>query len=279
MRHKILPVLFAIATLSACKNDTTTTEKTETPAPVSKQAEQIFKNKGHELIYNLTQKVGDYKKLRSKNDVVYTYTYTKPDGKTDVSTEKYIFENELSYGAYKRHERTMPNLKGLIEQGYDGETYWLKHNGTVITDTTQLKRVAFSRPTNFYWFAMFQKLLDPGLTYNYLGETTSGGQNYAIVKVGFASTDNTPKDIYQLYINTSTGLVDHFLFTVADFGIMDAPFLMQVAYEDVDGLLIPTKRKYKKSDWNALVTDAPWTTVTWEDIRFNTGLSTSLFKK
>ena len=53
---------------------------------------------------------------------------------------------------------------------------------------------------------------------------------------------------------------------------------MVLEYETVDGILIPTKRKYKASNWNADVTDEPWITVNWTDISFNNGLSKDVFK-
>ncbi|MUU78276.1 hypothetical protein GN138_07455 [Winogradskyella sp. HL2-2] len=257
--------------------DKTTKEVDNTEAV--KTEPMTFKNKGHELVYNLTQKTGNYQTLLNKKDVVYTYTYKTPKGEIDISTEKYIFNGELSYGAYSQHQRTLPQLEGLIEQGYDGSEFWLKNNGTIIEDEAALKRVAFNRPTNFYWFAMMPKLLDPGVIYEYLGDKTIDSIVYDIVKVSFTSTDNKPTDIYQLYINKNTGLVDQFLFTVADFGKMEVPFLMKVEYEDIEGILIPTKRKYKSSNWEAEVTDQPWISVNWTNIKFNNGLKEAIFKK
>lgn len=238
-----------------------------------------FQNKGHELVYDMVQKVGDYNKLNNKKNVKYTYTYQTPDNSTDISTEKYIFDGELSYGSYKRHERTFPQLEGEIEQGYDGSEYWLKHNGEIIQDDKLLKRVAFNRPTNFYWFTMMQKLLDPGLNYELLGDKKIDNQDYDIVKVSFKSEDNKPTDIYQLYINRKTGLVDQFLFTVADFGKMEVPNLMKLKYEEIDGILIPTKRQYKQSTWDAEVTDKPWINVTWSNIKFNNDFTKEDFRK
>ena len=164
------------------------------------EANPNFANKGHELFYAMVQEVGDYSTLFNKKNVVYTYTYQTPDGKTDISTEKYIFDGELSYGIYKQHERTFPQLAGTIEQGFDGNEYWLKHDGEVLSDESLLKRVAFNRPTNFYWFAMMQKLLDPGLNYEHLGEKNIDNQTYDIVKITFDSADDKPTDIYQLYL-------------------------------------------------------------------------------
>ena len=244
----------------------------EEKQPDSAQTTTTEINPGLELVKNSLKQTGDYKMLRSKKDVVYTYSYTTPDGKTDVSTEKYIFDGELSYGKYETHERTFPQMEGVVEQSFDGTNYWLRHNGKLVSDTTALKRVTFNRPTNFYWFAMFQKLTDPGLNYEYLGEQNHQDQSYDVVKVSFESAEK-PQDIYQVYINKETGLIDQFLFTVSEFGMVDTPLLMQVEYEEVEGMLIPSKRKYKRSNWDAEINDSPWIEVNWSEIRFNNGLN------
>ncbi|WP_347373109.1 DUF6503 family protein [Aequorivita sp. Q41] len=279
MKIKLLVGIALSVSLFSCKNDTHShNTQTQPQADTTEISAPKFDNKGHELVYNMVQKVGDMAKLHSKKNVIYTYTYQTPDGKTDISKEKYLFDGELSYGAYEKHERTLPDLEGLIEQGYDGTEFWLKHNGEIVNDDKLLKPVAFNRPTNFYWFTMMQKLLDDGLFYEYVGEKTINNKPYNVVKVTFETTDAKPKDIYQLYINKETDLVDQFLFTVADFNKMD-PLLMEVTYENIDGLLLPTKRKYKNSNWDAVVTDQPWILVNWSDITFNNELTKADFKK
>ncbi len=277
MKTKLLITAFlASITFSSC--DTKVKDKVETVKPKEKEV-MVFKNKGHELVYEMVQKVGDYKKLSDRKDVVYTYTYQTPDGKTDISTEKYIFNGELSYGKYDKHERVFADLEGTIEQSYDGKEFWLKHKGEVIEDEKRIKRVVFNRPTNFYWFAMLPKLLDPGLNYEYVESTKEEDKNYNIVKISFSSNEK-PADIYQVYINKETKLMDHFLFTVAEFGIVEKPLLMKVAYEDVDGLLIPTKRQYKKVEsWSTLDNGSPWINVNWTNIKFNNNLKPEDFKK
>jgi len=264
-----IAVLLLIGLFASCNNNHQI-EHEETKPKVD--------NKGHELVLNMINKVGDYKQLREKNDVTYTYTYTTPNGEADVSTEKYLFDGEYSYGNYSKHERTLPQLEGGIEQGYDGNEFWLKHNGEVIQDEAMMKRVSFNRPTNFYWFTMMQKLADPGLNYEYLEKESREDSEYDIVRVTFVSQGEKPTDIYQLYINEETSIVDKFLFTVADFGAM-TPKLMEVEYEEIEGMLIPTKRQYKNSTWNADITDEPWIKVAWTDIQFDTGLTSGDFKK
>ncbi|MRI01667.1 hypothetical protein GH721_14075 [Kriegella sp. EG-1] len=251
---------------AGCKDASTKEVNQETLQTKTKIS---FQNKAHELVYNMIEKVGNYQNLKTKKDVTYYYTYTTPDGSTDKSIEKYIFEGELSYGKYNQHQRTLPQIEGIMEQGFDGKEYWLKANGTVVNDSTALKKVMFNRPTNFYWFTMLQKLNDPGLKYEYLGEKVIDNKNFDIVKVSFELNNNKPTDIYQLYINKKTGIVDQFLFTVAEYGVVDTPLLMQLEYEEVDDFLIPTIRKYKKSNWEAKVTDAPWILVNWSNITFN----------
>ncbi|WP_366185774.1 hypothetical protein [Flavobacterium ovatum] len=276
MKSTLCLGLVCLVALSGCRNaqKEASKEKEDVTAVVAPN----FQNKGHELVYKMVQKVGDYNKLLQKQDVVYTYTYQTPDGKTDFSTEKYLFDGELSYGLLKQHERTLPELDGTIEQGYDGAEYWIKHNGAELQDPAIVKRAVFSRATNFYWFAMMQKLLDPGIKYQYVGEKISNGIGYDVVKIDFESNDNKPKDTYQLYINQQTNLVDQFLFTVVDFGKID-PMLMKLEYENVEGILIPTKRKYKASNWDALETKDPWILVNWTNIKFNNQLTRAEFKK
>lgn len=271
----VIPIISIFLIVLSCKN---VSEQDTKNVEVQSKAYTTFDNKGHELVYHMVEKVGNYKKLKNKRDVVYNYTYTTPDGKTDISTEKYIFDGELSYGKYKQHERTLPHLMGVLEQGYDGKEFWLKANGKVVNDTTALKRVKFNRPTNYYWFTMFQKLLDPGLNYDYLGEKVIDSNRFDVVKISFELKHNNPTDIYQLYINKTTGLVDQFLFTVADFGAME-PRLMQLKYETIDGFIIPTKRQYKLSNWDAKITDEPWILVDWTNITFTSNLSISTFAK
>ena len=244
----------------------------------NKENNSTSDNKAYDLVKTMVKKVGSIDKLKSKKDVSYTYTYTTPDGKYDQSIEKYIFDGELSYGQYLTHQRTFPDLDGTIEQGYDGSEYWLKHEGKILNDEKRIKKVKFNRPTNYYWFTMMQKLLDPGMIYEYIGSSKIDNKDYDIVKISFEPQGDKPSDIYQLYINKKTSLVDQFLFTVADFGMME-PKLMQVQYEELDGIYIPSKRQYKASNWNAEVTDKPWIKVLWTNIRFNNNLKKEAFKK
>ena len=268
----ILVIIFS-ALLTACGNKEAKTK--ETSKSVEVQAPE-FQNKGHELVYKMTQETGSYQDLLNLNDIVFNYTYRTPDQKEDVSIESYIFNGELSHGSYLKHERTLPNLKGKMQQGYNGKDFWLKMDGQEITDSNAIESVTFTRKTNFYWFAMMQKLLDPGIKYEYLGQNNIAGKLYDIVKITFHTADDVASDTYQLYINPETHLVDQFLFTVVSKNVTD-PILMRVKYENVEGILLTTYRKYTKSDWEANVLKDAWVEEITKDIKFNQNLDRTLF--
>lgn len=270
---KLIHVIIFSTLLTACGNKEAKTKETTKAVEVQTP---IFQNKGHELVYKMTQETGSYKDLLNLKDIVFNYTYRTPDQKEDVSIESYIFNGELSHGSYLKHERTLPNLKGKMQQGYNGKDFWLKMDGQDITDSSAIESVTFTRKTNFYWFAMMHKLLDPGINYEYLGEDTIEGKLYDIVKITFNTADNVASDTYQLYINPATRLVDQFLFTVVSKNVTD-PILMRVNYEKVEGILLTTYRKYTKSDWEATVLKDVWIEEITKDIKFNQNLDTALF--
>lgn len=259
--------------LTACGNKEAKTK--ETTKTVEVQMPE-FQNKGHELVYKMIQEAGSYKDLLNLKDIVFNYTYRTPDQKEDISIESYIFDGELSHATYLKHERTLPDLKGKMQQGFNGKDFWLKIDGQEITDSTAIASVTFTRKTNFYWFAMMQKLLDPGINYEYLGQDNIEDKLYDIVKITYSTAEDVASDTYQLYINPETHLVDQFLFTVVSKNVTD-PLLMRVEYENVDGILLTTYRKYTKSDWEANVINEAWVEEITKDIKFNQNLDRALF--
>jgi hypothetical protein len=267
----VIAIIFSTL-LTACGNKKVKSEETSKKTEVQVPK---FKNKGHELVYKMTQITGSYKDLLNLKDIVFNYTYRTPDKKEDISIESYIFEGEQSYGTYLKHERTLPNLKGKMEQGFDGKGFWLKIDEKKVTDPKAIESVTFTRKTNFYWFAMMQKLLDPNINYEYLGQKNVLDKTYDVVKVTFESKNDTATDIYQLYINPKTHLVDQFLFTVVSKNVTN-PILMRVTYENVNGILLTTYRKYTKSNWDANVIKDVWVEEITKDIKFNQKLDKAL---
>lgn len=238
------------------------------------QAQDDAKSK----VMNMVAKVGGMDALHGKKDVTYTYLYEHPSNGRDVSTETYVFDGEKSHAVYTEAKNMGMDGKKVV-QGYNGKTAWVTVDGVAVTEGQGLRMADFLRKTNYYWFAMFHKLGDPGLTYVDKGKRTVDGIEYHIVEVGFESGVGDVQDTYLLYINPYTGLADQFLFTVEDFGLKD-PLMMRVTYETIEGVTLPTVRKYTPSNWDGdIPADAPWILEIMQDIRFNTGVPASLFEK
>lgn len=232
------------------------------------------------LVAKVVEEAGGEDALHRKRDVEYVYVYRRGDtGGLDVSLERYLFDGEKSWARYELAENMDQKPRSTIIQGFDGTTTWQVVESHVTTDAASLRRADFLRKTNFYWFAMTFKLLDPGLRYRYEGRREVNGVRYELVKITFDEDVGDVSDTYLLYINPNTWRVDQFLFTVLDFGKTE-PLLMEVEYERIDGVLLPTRRRYAPARWNGeLRKDARWTDELSLGIRFDNGFSSGLFER
>ena len=232
------------------------------------------------LIVIMVSEVGDVNNLKSLRDVEYVLTYRDSStGKEDVSVERYIFDGELSYGTYNKHELyVLPDKKGKVVQGYNGMESWATLDGSLLEDPADLKMAHFIRKANIYWFCMMPKLLDPGVNFSYAGKRKSDGINYELVEITFGKNVGETRDKFLLYINPKTYLVDQFLFTIKALDLKD-PLLMKVEYEEVSGINLPVKRKMTQSNWKGEVLEDSWTEEYMTDIKFNNGFNKSDFNK
>ncbi len=234
------------------------------------------------LVAKVVEEAGGRDALRAKRDVEYTYLYRNADtGAIDLSIERYRFEGEKSWARYDMHENAFPDAPGVIVQGHDGKTTWQTDAGKRVRDPAALKRADFLRKTNFYWFAMTFKLLDPGMNYAYRGKRSAGGTVYDLVEVTFDAGVGDVSDTYLLYINPKTKRVDQFLFTVLDFGRTE-PLLMTVEYERVEGVLLPMRRRYAPATWSGRLRETgkqvKWTDEISTGVRFDNGFSDAMFQ-
>lgn len=230
------------------------------------------------LVDRVHAAVGGLDRLKALKDVEYTYVYRdNATGEEDISLERYVFEGELSWARYsKREKHALPAMAGEIVQGYDGNRTWVTRDGVLLENEQAVGTADFLRKTNYYWFAMMFKLLDPGISYAYEGSRQVGATAYDLVRIGFAEGVGDASDTYLLYINPQTGLVDRFLFTVMDFG-MSEPLLMTVEYAEVEGLKLPAVRRYIQSNWAGEIVGEAWIDEIMSEIRFDNGFDVAAF--
>tara|TARA_R110002051_G_scaffold290773_2_gene354479 strand:- start:11449 stop:12297 length:849 start_codon:yes stop_codon:yes gene_type:complete len=228
------------------------------------------------LLSEIEKAHGGWNHLRSKNDVEYHYEYTVTDGKADISTERYIFENEISFGHYTRHEiNTLPTENGIVTHLFDGE----KTKVTLSEDTIEKERTIavaeFVRRANYFWFVMPYKLNDTGTIARYLGTEVHNEITYFKLEVTYdeAATEKEQNDIYILYINPDTYVIDRFYFSLPFLGINAPVILAEYTYEMVEGQNLATNRIYFLPDAKGAYGEIPSITQTLSQIKFDNGFT------
>lgn len=219
---------------------------------------------------------GGWNALRRKKDVEYHYAYTVPEGKADISTERYIFEDEISFGHYTRHEiNTLPTEKGIVTHLFDGEKTRMTLNETAVENERTVSIAQFVRRANYFWFVMPYKLNDPGTIAKYLGTEVYKGTTYDKLEVTYdpSVTGKEKNDIYILYINQDTKMIDRFYFSLPFLGI-DAPLIIaEYNYEAMEDQKIAVTRNYFLPNTNGSYDTEPSITQTLSQIKFNNGFT------
>ncbi len=265
--------LFLLFLASGCLSNGNQSEKDHNTSSTQQ-------TKARQLILEMISAAGGVEALKNLKDVSYQYTYTSFDGFADISTERYIFDGEYSWAQYTEHNNAvMTNTEGIITQGYDGIEGWVAVDGVTSKDRAAIQMSTFFRKTNFYWFCMNFKLLDPGVIHLYEGTREVNDINYEMVRISFEKQAGSTTDEFLLYLNPETKLIDQFLFTVKALGI-NTPLMMKLRYEEFSGAKLTTYRAYAPANWQGeLTSDEGWTTQISDNIQFNNGFKPSVFRR
>ncbi len=263
--------LIILTTLIACKQ---ADQKSIVKAKITKSA--IDETHPSAILAAVEKTHGGWDHLRRKKDVAYHYEYTVTEGKADISTERYIFDNEISFGYYTRHEiNTLPTEKGIVTHFFDGENTTITLNENSIEKEKSVAIAEFVRRANYFWFVMPYKLNDSGTISKYLGTEVHNEITYSKVEVTYdaAATGKAENDIYILYINPDTHTIDRFYFSLPFLGINAPVILAEYTYEMVQGQKLATKRIYFLPDSEGTYGKAPSITQTLSQIKFNNGFT------
>ena len=247
MNRTFKPTLLGLSILVLAMSHCTQTEKKQAEAKEQKPITVLYDtNDPKSRILTVAEACGGIERLKALKDVEFDYHYLKPNGKKDISKERYIFDKEISWAKYSIHEDMVsPNLEGDIVQFYDGETYEVYNQGNKLSNAHDISVGQFSRQTNFMWFTMMFKLTDPGTVYEYLGKKEVEGTNYDLLKVTYdpVITEKEHNDTYILYINPDSKMVELFKFSIEEFGINNPIILSKVTYTDMSGIKVISRRE------------------------------------
>jgi hypothetical protein len=120
-------------------------------------------------------------------------------------------------------------------------------NGQPVADPKDLLAFGYRRFINdTYWLLMGFKTFDPGVTREYAGEKSENGAVHDIVKLSFSNVGLTPGDVYWMWVNRDTGLVDQWHMKLQGMKPEDEPSVVTFRdYRRFGGLLISTRREMK----------------------------------
>jgi len=221
---------------------------------------------------------GGWDKLASKSDVEFTYVYDNKAKGMDISTERYIFDDETSWAEYSRHEvNVMPDQTGTVKQCLMDGKPMVSLNGESVANPEALGGAVFLRSANYFWFTMMYKLDDPGTVHKYLGQENINGINYDKVNLTYdpAVVGKEVNDEYILYFNPKTKLIDIFMFSLPAIDVNEPVLKMEVEYSKIDDIYVATKRvaSFPDKDGNY----APGLEQTTKDVKFNNRFKSSDF--
>jgi len=235
--------------------------------------------KSAQLIAALESVNGGWEKLRAQKDVEFTYVYDNMAKGKDISTERYIFDGEYSWAKYTQHEvNVMPNAEGNVTQVYMNGKAEIMMGDKMLADQEAIGGTAFLRAANYYWFTMMYKLQDPGTKFQYIGKEEVNGTNYDKVNFTFNSsvTGKPENDVYILYFNPETHLVDQFYFSLPAMGVNQPVLLMTLDYKVINGIQVANKREIfmpnEKGEYNLGLVQLT------QNVKFNNGFTPADFE-
>lgn len=121
-------------------------------------------------------------------------------------------------------------------------------NGAEVADPKDLLTLGYRRFINdTYWLLMGYKAFDPGVTREYAGEKKDDcGVVHDVVRFSFKDVGLTPGDVYWMWVNRDTGLVDQWHMKLEGSKPEDEPSIVLFRdYRRFGGLLLSTRREIK----------------------------------
>ena len=167
------------------------------------------------------------------------------DGKIAVS---YPQRYDRFTGDYRVHGKNREGKDVVVIMNVNTKQGKAWVDGVEVADPKEQLTFGYRRFINdVYWLLMGFKTFDPGVTREYAGEKSDAcGHTYDLVKLSFANVGLTPGDVYWMWVNRDTGLVDEWHMKLEGSKPEDEPTpVLFHDYRRFNGLLISTRREIK----------------------------------
>ena len=248
MIKSITPFIFLLFLLSACQQQAdvpTTAEATEQPSLAEQAQARLEASEGGQLVLRAIEAHGGLEAWYNAPTSSYSWEYANVD--MDFRFKSHMVVDNLSRRAY--HD--------LLELGthaeakpINGQFAWDGSDAWIYPDTLTRPNPRFWATTGYYFQSIPFILADPGILYEVKPDEELDGVMYDRVDVAYdAGVGDSPGDVYMLYINKETSLVDAIRYTVT-YGQTKEQAMEQEApnetlfyykeYVTVDGLTVAT---------------------------------------
>jgi hypothetical protein len=187
----------------------------------------------------------------SMRDVEYRMTVTRPNASRNTWLERYIFENERSYGK-----------SGDLEQYFDG---------AATRSTSRDPGARWDRKRNYFLFTMPFKFLDSGFRYKSHGIERFNGQQYHVVDATAEQGVGDSTEPFRLFIDVQSKLVSRLLYFEKKTTTKPVPILMVNSYEEISGVQIATTRIHHQTNWSGTLIGKKLIEEKIEAVRFWNG--------
>jgi hypothetical protein len=151
-------------------------------------------------------------------------------------------------GDYRVSGKNREGQDILVIMNVNAKTGKAWRNGEEVADPAELLTFGYRRFINdTFWLLMGFKSFDPGVNREFAGEKTNcAGETLQGVRFSFEKVGLTPGDVYWMWINRDTGLVEEWDMRLQGSKPEDeAGAVLFRDYRRFGGLLISTKREIK----------------------------------
>lgn len=216
-----LSLLFFLAGCKTEKKEPKKTTQTETTKTILSEKEQ----KGIELLDKCIAAHGGMTLWKSFEGLEYNLD--------DNGKMVYQLTHLKDRRAYLKSKK--------YEVGFDSEVAWAKPDALEVSG----KSAAFYYNLDFYFIGVPFLLKDPGVNAFYAGQTVVNDKTYETLKITFgADIGFTPEDIYYLYIDPSTYLLDILTYSISYIDKESAAVnsaKVYSEYRNIQGMIMPHK--------------------------------------
>ena len=214
MKFKIIFAISLICFLATCSSNQTEEQ------PVEKTQKEF-----PEFFQKILEAHGGWEAWEKMNTLKFTSIRSNPN---------------TEYTVDLKSRMELIEVDGKYQLGNDGDKVWV----APVRDSFPGKSPRFMKNLVFYFVAVPFVFADDGVNLEMVGTQKIDGLEYQVIEATFGDgVGDAPEDIYKMYVNPNTSIVQFITYSVTYFNKENATKFNALKYDwkNVNGLLFPEK--------------------------------------